>query len=131
MVVPKDNQIGQYIRVHHQLQTTAEMWSAVLLFPLLPLVLADDFRILHRIHNPLATVPLPFAERGILSVTPSNMSLVASESLRDDLLQFAEAAQKINGTFYQLALEREGDEHEGQWSISSVKAVCPTHYFRH
>jgi hypothetical protein len=102
------------------------MWSAALLLPLLPLAFADDFRILHRIHNPLGAAPLPFFERGKLSFTPgSGSSLVASDSLGDDLLQFAETAQSLKGALYQVALEREGDEHEGQWSVSSVKAVCP------
>jgi hypothetical protein len=99
------------------------MWSAAFLISLLPLVVAKDFRILHRIHNPLAPVPSPFSERGILSNKPSIPLLVASASLGDDLLQFAETAQNLNGAFYQVALEREGDEHQGQWSISSVKAV--------
>jgi hypothetical protein len=105
------------------------MWSAALLFSLLPLALAEDFRILHRIHNPLATVPLPFSERGKLSVTSASASLVASEGLGGDLLEFAEIAQSIKGAFYQVALEREGDEHQGQWSISSVKAVCSSSLF--
>jgi len=98
------------------------MWSAALLFSLLPLAFAEDFRILHRIHDPLAPSPLPFSERGILSVSSSSQSLVASASLGDDLLQFAETAQSLNGALYQVALEREGDEHQGEWSISSVKA---------
>lgn len=98
------------------------MWSATLLLSLLPLVVADDFRILHRVHNPLAPVPSPFSERGILSNTPTPL-LIASDKLSDDLQQFAKAAQNLNGALYQVALEREGDEHEGHWSISSVKAV--------
>jgi ER membrane protein complex subunit 10 len=99
------------------------MWSATLLLSLLPLVVAEDFRILHRVHNPLAPVPSPFSERGILSNTPSTPLLITSDKLGDDLQQFAKAAQNLNGALYQVALEREGDEHEGHWSISSVKAV--------
>ncbi|KIM90932.1 hypothetical protein PILCRDRAFT_155953 [Piloderma croceum F 1598] len=97
------------------------MWSAALLLSLLPLAFAEDFRILHRIHNPLGP-PSPFFERGKLSLTSSASSLVASDNLGDDLLQFAETAQTLKGALYQVALKREGDEHEGQWSVSSVKA---------
>lgn len=104
------------------------MWSAALLLSLLPLAFAEDFRILHRIHNPLGP-PLPFFERGKLSLTPSGSSLVASDNLGDDLLQLAETARNFKGALYQVALEREGDEHEGQWSVSSVKAVCSISLF--
>ena len=105
------------------------MWSAALVFSTLPLVLAEDFRIFHRIHDPLAAAPIPFSERGTLSFSSPSPALVASESLKDDFLEFAETAQTLNGPFYQVALEREGDEHKGQWSISSVKAVRSVHFF--
>ena len=39
--------------------------------------------------------------------------LKASDNLANDLLDFTETAHKLNGALYQLALEREGDEHEG------------------
>lgn len=99
------------------------MWPAALLLSVLPLVLAQDFRVLHRIHDPLAATPTPFSERGQLAPSSSGLSLVASSSLSDDLLEFAETSRLSENTLYQVALEREGDAHEGQWAISSVKAV--------
>lgn len=100
------------------------MWSPILLFSgLLPLVLAEDFRIFHRIHHPVGT-PVRFSQRGTLTIPPSGPAVLkASDNLANDLLDFTETAHKLNGALYQLALEREGDEHEGHWSISSVKAV--------
>jgi len=95
------------------------MWP--LFFFLFPLVQAQNFTVLHRIHDPLAPVSLPFSERGSLTLTP-NPSLVASQNIGSDLLLFAESTLNLHGAFYQVALQREGDEHEGQWSISSVKA---------
>lgn len=89
---------------------------------LLPLVLAEEFRLFHRIHHP-ANKPTPFSERGVLTLTPSDPAIVASENLSDHLLDFARTAYSLTGALYQVALERKGDEHEGHWSISSVKAV--------
>lgn len=98
------------------------MWSIALILSLLPLASAHDYRILHRIHDPLASTPAPFSLRGQLSLT-SGPSLAGSDSLGADLLEFAENSQDSDETFYQVALEREGDVHEGQWAVSSVKAV--------
>jgi hypothetical protein len=83
---------------------------------------------LHRIHDPLALEPLPFSERGILSIISSNATLAASDSFKDDLLQFAETAENLNGALYQVALEHKGKDRERLWSISYVKAVCNSSY---
>lgn len=98
------------------------MWSSIILCSLLPLVLAEDFRIFHRIHNPTAA-PTPFSQRGVLTLTSSGPVITASDNLADNLLDFAETAHGLTSALYQVALESDGDEHEGHWSTSSVKAV--------
>lgn len=90
----------------------------------IPLVLSQEFRILHRIHHPLAANPAPYTERGKLALTSSGLALVPVESLGEDLLEFAENAHQLDGAvFYQVALERQGDAHPGEWATSVVKAV--------
>lgn len=103
------------------------MYPKTLLLCFLPVVLAQELRILHRIHDPLALNPAPYTERGQLSLTgsASSATLLSTESLGDDLLEFAESAHSLEGdVWYQVALEREGDAHAGHWATSAVKAVC-------
>lgn len=107
-----------------------EMRLSTFLLPFLPLVLAEELRVFHRIHHPAASSPSPFLERGSLSLTSTGASLVPHETLAEDLLELAEVSHGLDGAFYQVALEREGDEHEGHWAISSVKAVCIQQLYR-
>ncbi|KAF7983915.1 hypothetical protein HWV62_18296 [Athelia sp. TMB] len=99
------------------------MYSKALVLCFLPLVFSQELRILHRIHDPLASNPAPYTERGQLSLTDSGPALLSVESLGDDLLEFAHSAHAVDGdVWYQVALEREGDAHPGHWATSAVKA---------
>lgn len=99
------------------------------------------FALHHRIYYPTIDKPFPFAPRGTLKLddlaaTPAtggggilHAALDAAESLESDLGAFAkiveDPARDLENAVYQVALEREGDEGPAQWSVSSVKAVCP------
>lgn len=97
---------------------------AAFIFAFLPLVLGQEYKLLHRIYHPLNPEPVAFSERATFTLTGANVApLVTPENVPNDLEEFAEVAHILDGAFYQLALQREGDEHEGHWAISSVKAV--------
>lgn len=103
------------------------------LLPLLPLAYAaqEPLRILHRVYHPKLPTE-SFTERGALSLSGSGpftgTSLVPSEGLASDLLEFAQSlhnadASLDNNALYQVALEHPGDKDQSQWDVSSVKAV--------
>ncbi|KAJ7094641.1 hypothetical protein B0H15DRAFT_132024 [Mycena belliarum] len=105
---------------------------------LLPFVLAtasaslawaadSSFQIYHRIYEP--TQPeTAFTPRGTVLV-PANgdPSFRPSQTLAQDLTQFATALQTVKGALYQVALEREGAGAAGQWDIASAVKVCHLH----
>lgn len=98
----------------------------VFIFALLPLVLGQEYRLFHRIYHPLNPQPVAFSERATVTLSGTNVAqLVTPDNVPNDLEEFAEVAHSLDGAFYQLALQREGDEHEGHWAKSSVKAVRP------
>ena len=103
------------------------------LLPLLPLAYAAEttWRVLHRVNHPKLPTET-FTERGFLSLSGSGpftgASLVPSEGLASDLLEFAQPlhnadASLDNNALYQVALEHPGDTDQSQWDVSSVKAV--------
>ena len=96
------------------------------IFAFLPLALGQEYRLFHRIYHPLNPKPTAFSEFATFTWSGTNVpQLVTPENVPNDLDEFAEVANSFDGAFYQLALQREGDEHEGHWAISSVKAVRP------
>lgn len=91
----------------------------------------NSLRILHRVYHPKLPTET-FTERGTLLASGSGpftgASLVPSEGLASDLLEFAQSlhsadASLDNNALYQVALEHPGDNDQSQWDVSSVKAV--------
>jgi hypothetical protein len=91
----------------------------------IPLTFAvDPLRVHHRVYHPNHP-QAPFAQRGTILFSSGSASATfePSESLIGDLAAFADVVRTVDGTLYQIALEREGDLGDGHWDISSVK-VC-------
>lgn len=87
----------------------------------LPAVWAD-LKLFHRVYHPTGP-EVAFSERGTLVFSETYAHFEPSPSLSADLSEFAESLEKLDGTLYQVALEREGETLEPQWDISSVKVV--------
>ncbi|KAI0081833.1 hypothetical protein K474DRAFT_1560101, partial [Panus rudis PR-1116 ss-1] len=91
-------------------------------------------RVFHRVYHP-AVPNVPFAERGsLLLAGPGphpDASLVHSETLAADLLEFATTLQEVashpEDALYQVALEHPGDKDPTQWHVSSVRACHLPH----
>lgn len=96
------------------------------LVPLLFLVSAAELRLLHRLVHP-SLPAVPFARRGTLQLSGSGPATVArlasSETLLDDLRDYAATLDEFNDALYQVALEHPGDVEQTQWATSHVPAV--------
>ena len=88
-------------------------------------ILADaQIRLFHRIYHPLEH-QVSFSYRGSIHVAASGGAhFHPSGTAPHDLLHFAESTQHLDGTLYQVALQRDSDPNDGHWDFSSVKAVC-------
>jgi hypothetical protein len=94
---------------------------------------SEPLRIQHRVVHPDLPIT-PWSELGTVALPPSGLHLISpvgtpamlipSDSLLDDLVEFAEKIDPtMEGAMYQVALERPGAP-DGVWPVSVVKAVC-------
>lgn len=103
------------------------MYSRLVPLLFLPvLVSAAELRLLHRLVHP-SLPAVPFAHRGTLQLSGSGPATVArlasSETLLDDLRDYAATLDEFNDALYQVALEHPGDVEQTQWATSHVPAV--------
>ena len=94
------------------------MFLLLLLFPL-----AHAISIHHRLFHPTAS-PFEYALRAQISL---DSTAPFSPSLSEDISQQIRNLQDLNldldNALYQVALQRDGDQSNAQWDISSVKLV--------
>ncbi|KIJ20282.1 hypothetical protein PAXINDRAFT_166380 [Paxillus involutus ATCC 200175] len=92
---------------------------------------SEPLRIQHRVVHPDLPIT-PWSELGTVALPPSGLHLISpvgtpamlipSDSLLDDLVEFAEKIDPtMEGAMYQVALERPGAP-DGVWPVSVVKA---------
>lgn len=94
------------------------MFLVLLLFPL-----AHATSIHHRLFHPTAS-PFEYALRAQIpldSAAPFSPSL--SEDISQQLRSLQDLNLDLNNALYQVALQRDGDQSNTQWDISSVKLV--------
>lgn len=90
---------------------------------LLCLPLANALSIHHRLFHPKAS-PFEYALRAQLSldsVQPFSPSL--SEDISQQIRNLQELNLDLDDAFYHIALQRDGDQSDTQWDVSSVKLV--------
>ena len=93
-------------------------------------ILADaQIRLFHRIYHPLEH-QVSFSSRGSILVAASGGAhFHPSDAAPHDLLHFPESIQHLDGTLYQVALQRDSDPNDGHGDFSSVKAVRASSVF--
>jgi hypothetical protein len=102
------------------------MFLLLLCFPL-----ANALSVHHRLFHPKAS-PFEYAVRAQLSTDSVEPF---SSSFSDDISQQIRHLQELNldldSAFYHVALQRDGDQSDTQWDVSSVKLVCLWHVVLH
>lgn len=82
----------------------------------------SSYRIYHRMHGSGSTTQ--FTERGSFTLDGTSVQWSPASTFEAEWNQLQAVADPSD--LYQVALARDGDQEQSQWSISSVKAVCHT-----
>jgi hypothetical protein len=86
-------------------------------------VLAEaQIRLFHRIYHPLGH-QVDYSPRGSIFLSQSGASFLPNVAVPHDLFHFAESMHDLDGTLYQVAIQRVSDAQDSKWDFSSVKAV--------
>ncbi|SRR6266550_2887371 len=102
------------------------MFLLLLCFPL-----ANALSIHHGLFHPKAS-PFEYAVRAQLSLdSVEPFSPSSSEDILQQIRHFQDLNLDLDEAFYHVALQRDGDQSDAQWDVSSVKLVRSWHIVFH